>query len=120
MNGWLEGFKKRFKIREYVKHGEGGSTDINSPENIHQIEKVRKLTAEYGEENTLNIDKTGLFWKLTPDRTLTTKPGSRGKKNKDRVTLDFTCSAVGERLQPWLISKSKNPRCFKKSNQLLF
>jgi hypothetical protein len=119
-NGWLEGFKKRFKIREYVKHGEGGSADINSPENIHQMEKVRKLAAEYGEENTLNMDETGLFWKLSPDRTLATQSGSGGKKSKDRVTLAFTCSAAGERLQPWLIGKSKNPRCFKKSNQSLF
>ena len=103
-----------------MKHGEGGSADINSPENIHQMEKVRKLAAEYGEENTLNMDETGLFWKLSPDRTLATQSGSGGKKSKDRVTLAFTCSAAGERLQPWLIGKSKNPRCFKKSNQSLF
>ena len=44
-----------------MKHGEGGSADINSPKNIHQIEKVRKLAAKYREENTLNIDETGLF-----------------------------------------------------------
>jgi len=92
-----------------VKHGEGGSADINSPENIHQMEKVRKLAAEYGEENTLNMDETGLFWKLSPDRTLATQSGSGGKKSKDRVTLAFTCSAAGERLQPSLIGKSKNP-----------
>jgi hypothetical protein len=66
------------------------------------------------------MDETGLFWKLTPDRTLATKPGSRGKKNKDRVTLAFTCSAAGEHLQPWLIGKSKHPWCFKKANRSLF
>jgi hypothetical protein len=31
------------------------------------MEKVRKLAAEYREEITLNIDETGLFWKLSPD-----------------------------------------------------
>ena len=46
------------------------------------------------------MDETGLFWKLTPERTLATKPRSGGKKNKDRVTLAFTCSVTGERLQP--------------------
>jgi hypothetical protein len=33
-NGWLKGFKKRFKIKEYIFHGKGGSADINSPEAI--------------------------------------------------------------------------------------
>ena len=53
-----------------MKHSEGGSADINSPENIHQMEKVRKLAAEYGEKNILNMDETSLFWKLSPNRIL--------------------------------------------------
>jgi hypothetical protein len=119
-NGWLDNFKKRFKIKEYVKCGEGSSAQVNNPENITQMEKVCQLAAEYGEDNTLNMDETGLFWKLVPDRTLATKSGSGGKKSKDRVTLALTCSASGEKLQPWLIGRSKNPRCFKKINKTLF
>ena len=46
-------------------------------------------------------------------------PGSGGKKSKDRITLAFTCSATGEKLQPWVIGKSKNPRCFKNINRSL-
>jgi len=60
-NGWLGGFKKRFKIREFVQHGEAGSADINNPDAIQQMEKVRTLVAEYGPDNTLNMDETGLF-----------------------------------------------------------
>jgi hypothetical protein len=33
-NGWLEGFKKRYKIKEYVQHGEAGSAQTNTPDNI--------------------------------------------------------------------------------------
>jgi hypothetical protein len=61
---------------------------------------VRTLAAEYGPDNTLNIDETGLFWKLIPNRTLATKPGSGGKKSKDRITLAFTCFASGKKVKP--------------------
>ena len=33
-NGWLEGFKKRFNIKEYVQHGEAATVDIYSLVNI--------------------------------------------------------------------------------------
>jgi hypothetical protein len=43
------------------------------------------------------MDKTGLFWKLTPDWTLTTKARSRGKKSKDQVILVFIVSTSGKK-----------------------
>ena len=46
-------------------------------------------------------------------------PRSGGKKSKDRITLAFICSATREKLQPWVIGKSKNPRCFKNINRSL-
>jgi hypothetical protein len=33
-NGWLDGFKKRYKVREFVQHSNGGSADINNPDVI--------------------------------------------------------------------------------------
>ena len=98
-NGWLEGFKACHNIREYIQHGEAGSADIYKPDAITQIAIVHALVEEYGLDNTLNIDKTGLFWKMTPDRTLATKARSRGKKAKDRVTLAFICSVSGKKEQ---------------------
>ena len=50
---------------------------------------------------------------------LAIKVGSGGKKSKDRVTLAFTCSASGKKEEPWVIGKSKNPRCFKGINRSL-
>jgi hypothetical protein len=58
---------------------------------------VRALAEEYRPDNTLNIDETGLFWKMTPDQTLAIKAKSGGKKAKDRITLALTCSASGKK-----------------------
>jgi hypothetical protein len=102
-NGWLEGFKKRFRIKEYVQHGEASSADINSPKAIQQIEDLRKLCSQYKDQDIFNMDETGLFWKLSPNRTLETEARSGGKKSKDRVTLALTTNGDGsEKLDPWI------------------
>ena len=36
-----------------------------------------------------------------------------GEKSKDRITVFFACSAEGEKLMPYVIGHSANPRCFK-------
>jgi hypothetical protein len=38
-NGWLEGFKTRYKIREYVQHAEAGSAATSDLNNIAQMEE---------------------------------------------------------------------------------
>ena len=118
-NSWLSNFQKRFNIKECVNYREAASTQIDKPDAIVQMEKIRLLATEYDLDNVLNMDETGLFWKLIPDRTLATKAGSGGKKSKDRVTLVFTVSASGKKELVWCIAKSKNPRCFKKINPKL-
>ena len=118
-NGWLGNFQKRFNIKEYINHGEAAAAQIDNPDAIAQIEKIRRLVIKYDLDDVLNMDETGLFWKLTPDRTLATKAGSGGKKSKDWVTLVFTVSASGKKELVWCIAKSKNPRCFKKINRRL-
>ena len=39
-NGWLEGFKKRHKIKEYVLYSEAGSAAINCPEMVIQMADI--------------------------------------------------------------------------------
>jgi hypothetical protein len=119
-NGWLTNFKNRFHIKEYVCYGEGGTADIDSPENIKQMQENRDLAATYPPENVLNMDETGLFWKLSPNRTLATEASNGGRKSKDRITLALTVNATGtDKWEPWLIGKSENPRCFKHINRQL-
>src|SRR5271156_1224157 len=106
-NGWLEGFKKRFKVKEFVQHGEGAAADIHSPANITQIEELRQLCATYAVEDIFNMNEIGLFWKMAPIRTLATDALSGGNKFKDRITLAFTTNATGsEKLDTWVIGKS--------------
>ncbi|RKF71975.1 CENP-B-like protein 2, partial [Golovinomyces cichoracearum] len=108
-NGWLEGFKHRYKIREFAQHGEAASTETDNLNAISQMDIIRSLAFQYGPYNTVNMDETSLFWKLTPGCTLETKAGSGGKKSKDRVSLALTCNGDGsEKLEPWIIDKSKN------------
>ena len=117
-NGWLEGFKKRFKIKEYVQHGEAGTAAIDNPDNIAQMEEVRRLCTLYELRDILNMDETGLNWKRTPDRTLATKSHSGTKKSKDRITIALTSNADGsEKFTAWVIGKSENPRSFSKVNR---
>jgi hypothetical protein len=94
-NGWLEGFKKRFKIKEYVQHGEAGTAAIDNPDNIAQMEEVRRLCTLYELRDILNMDETGLNWKRTPDRTLATKSHSGTKKSKDCITIALTSNTDG-------------------------
>jgi hypothetical protein len=75
---------------------------------------VRTLCKEYPLKDIYNMDETGLNWRRSPDRTLATKAMSGTKKSKDRITVALTSNADGsERLEPWVIGKSKNPRALK-------
>lgn len=120
-NGWLDRFKKRYSIKQYHNHGEAGSADVDNPAMIEQMNDVRALCATYANKDIFNMDETGLFWKLIPSRTLATEAQSGAKKKKDRVTIALTVNADGtEKLDPWVIGRSQNPRCFKNINvQLL-
>jgi DDE superfamily endonuclease/Tc5 transposase DNA-binding domain len=119
-NGWLEKFKRRHKIKEYVHHGEAGSAPIDSPEIVAKMENIRNICAQYHPRDIFNMDETGLYWKRIPDRSLATESQSGIKKSKDRITLALTANGDGtEKLLPWVIARSKNPRCFKNINRRL-
>jgi hypothetical protein len=117
-NSWLNRFKGRYKIKKYMQHREAASAATGNPDNIVQIKETRRLCTKYELCNILNIDKTGLNWKRTPDRTLITKSHNRTKKSKDRITIALTSNANrSEKFEPWIIDKSENPRCFSKINR---
>jgi hypothetical protein len=68
------------------------------------------------------MDETGLFFRMLPDKSLTTSDKVTGaKKNKDRITVSLCSNADGsEKLKPLVIGKSLNPRCFKNFNHNLY
>jgi hypothetical protein len=47
------------------------------------------------------MDKSGLFWKLSPNKTLAIESGLGGKKTKDRVIIILTVNATGsDKIEP--------------------
>jgi hypothetical protein len=57
---------------------------------------------------------------MSPNYTLATEASNRGKRSKERITLALTVNTIGtNKWEPWLIRKSKNPRCFKHVNRRL-
>lgn len=118
--GWLGKFKHRHKITYGKMNGEARDVDINVTNDW--INKVwPKLKEKYSANDIFNADETGLFFKLTPDKTLKFK-GEKcvgGKLSKERITVLVAANMNGtEKRKLLVIGKSKNPRCFKNIKQL--
>ena len=119
-NGWLERWKTRNGIQFKKQHGEKQDADDFSAERWI-VEVLPGILKDYTPRDIFNADETGLYWRATPDGTLSFKgmeaPGS--KVAKDRMTLLLACNMDGtEKLAPLVIGKSKNPRCFKNVKKL--
>jgi hypothetical protein len=71
-NGWLDNFKERHGIVFKKVQGEAAAVDMEAVDNWRQDILIKLLT-EYSPENVFNVDETGLFWKLMPDKTMTFK-----------------------------------------------
>jgi hypothetical protein len=55
-----------------------------------------------------------IFFRLEPDRTLTTKRLTGHKVNKERLSIALCANAdSSHKLKPLIIEKFEKPRCFK-------
>lgn len=112
---WIERFKKRHGICSGKIAGESASVDM---ETVQQWlnEKWPKIRENYQDNDIYNADETGLFFKLTPDKTLKFK-GEKcvgGKLPKQRITVLVAANFTGrEKRKLLVIGNSRNPRCFK-------
>ena len=108
-NSWLDRFKKCNNIRRYRIHGESGSAPLATlPE---EREKLRQLLIRFPPDQIYNIDETGLYYRMAPNQTLSTKPVLGQKKDKTRITILLGVNATGmDKLKPWVIGKAKRPR----------
>lgn len=81
-NGWLESFKKRHNIRQFVVSGEAGDVSEETVEGWH--ERVKSFMVGYKAEDVWNEDETGCFYRALPEKTLGEKKKSAkvGKKPK--------------------------------------
>ena len=114
-NGCLIGFETRWAIRSKFRHGESASAD-RSKRTKEIMEEVRATTAAFDPDDVYNMDETGYFWKMLPNRSLTTEAttSSRRKQEKARITAVLTYNATGTRkLDLWFIGTAKRPLCFR-------
>lgn len=118
--GWLQRFKARCGISNQVICGESAGVDPTVISNGR--DQASKLIKDYALRDVYNLDETGLFFRMLPDRSLTTKDKTKGiKKPKERISVMLCCNADGtDKLRPLVIGKSLNPRCFKQFNPKLY
>ena len=76
-NGWIESFKKWHNLKLYSVHGESASAPLKDLDVMR--DKLRQTLKDYDPENIFNCNKTGLFWKMKPSRTISNGPVSGTK-----------------------------------------
>lgn len=112
-NGWLERFCRRHDITFKTICGESADVNVENVESWK--EKLFALLKDYAPKDVFNADETGLYYRALPTRTYALKndkcPGR--KTAKQRITILFCANMEGEKEEPLIIGKSKNPRCFK-------
>ena len=78
------------------------------------MQEIRDECTKYTADCIYNMDETGYYWKMKPDRSLSTFEESGRKKDKARITVSLIYNSIGtDRLPLWFISKAKRPNCFK-------
>lgn len=113
--GWLQKFKKRNGIHQQKLHGEASSADMEAINDALPL--LKNICENYPLERIYNMDETGLFYRLEPDRTLATHRLFGRKKNKERLSIALCANADGShKLDPLIIGKSAKPRCFTNVN----
>lgn len=120
-NDWLDRFKKRYEIRQLSMQGEQLSSDNVAAENFKGTLRAYLEEKGYTEDEIYNADETGLYFKSLPRKTLAAgneRQASGFKDQKERVTVMCCANASGShKITPLLIGKSKNLRCFSKSEK---
>ena len=114
-NGWQDNLKKRHGITFKTVQGEAGAVDSQSLLEWQQ-QVLQPLLGQFSADDVFNLDETGLFWRLLPNKTMSFR-GERctgGKKSKQRITLLVGANMSGSEKFPLLeIGSSKKPRAFK-------
>ena len=112
-NGWLESFKRRNNIRFAVISGEANDVDADTVDDW--IKRLPSICEGYTSKDIFNADETGLYYRALPNKSMTVKGKTNrgGKNSKERISVLLCCSATGEKLKPFIIGKSPNPRCFR-------
>ncbi|XP_054724207.1 uncharacterized protein LOC129234248 [Uloborus diversus] len=118
-NGWLNRFKKRRGLSQHIRSGETANVDPTIA--TKGREKLRAIISQYAVADVYNMDESGLFYRLQPDKILSNGAVKGCKKAKDRVSLVFCTNVDGsDKRTVSVIGKAAKPRCFKNFNPALY
>ena len=107
-SGWLWRFCQHHSIRQLSFQGEKLWADKPAADRFIQDFQAFVREGGYSLHQVFNCDKTGLHYKLLPQKSLA---AHFEKTQKERVTSSNASGTI--KLPLLLIGKSKNPRCFK-------
>ena len=71
----MAGFKKCHNIECYLRHGEVASISLEDLDDMRK--NIQNILKDYSPNDIFNVDETGLYWKMEPNRTLSTGPGKK-------------------------------------------
>nr|XP_026498686.1 tigger transposable element-derived protein 4-like [Vanessa tameamea] len=113
-SSWIQRFRARQGIVGGKMSGKATSVDKGAVEDW-MTQKWPTLCEGYTPDDIFNADETGLFYNMTPDRTLKFKGEnySGGKMSETRLTIMVAANMTGSCKKFLVIGKSKKPRCFK-------
>jgi len=116
---WINRWKLKYEVSSKKLCGESASIS-HEVVDTWKNQTLSQILSKYEPRNIFNCDECGLFWRLTPDKTLAFKSEKvhGGKKSKDRITVLMTVSMSGEKFPLWVVGKFAKPRCFKNIEQL--
>ncbi|XP_053402914.1 tigger transposable element-derived protein 6-like [Mercenaria mercenaria] len=113
-DGWLRKWTGRYSVKKFEISGESAGVRIEDVGGFKA--RIQEFIGDYDMKDEFSCDETGLYYRALPDKTLSVRGSStKGTKvSKERITVMFTCSTVGEKLEPLVIRKFETPRCYKK------
>lgn len=64
------------------------------------MEEIRLILSQYHLQDTYNMDETGYYFGMQPDRSLATEQLEGIKKDKRRITVALTSNGTGTDRMP--------------------
>lgn len=116
-NGWLERFKQRHSIvfKKPSRRGESANVETSNVKEWFST-TLPQILQKYEPRDIFYADETGLFWRLSSDKTVSLKTDNSGK---DRVTVLVGANMDGsEKLPLLVVGKSDNTQCFNSVTKL--
>ena len=114
-NGWLAKFNIRHGFKAQKSYGESGSVDLDAID--RNMPTIKEKLQSYSLQDIYNMDETGLFYRMAPDRTIARRQIEGSKKDKTRLTFVFAANADGShKMEPLIIGHAQRPRAFNRKS----